>query len=397
MVGLLAFTAASCDSDRDNNPTINDVPTQNAFVLNTPAYSTANVDLATSDSLRFTWSQPDYGFPAAVEYTMQFSIDNVWTTSVDDSIADETGATHPTYASVGNPTSSVVGYVGGADLAKALEQLTHWADGEVPTSLGVYARCQAVYANDTVFSNIVSLKVLPYYVELKNADPEIWYLTGACIGDGGWGTEVGVGVLPMTPLAGESYDAATGRGVIGWTGYLTTDGFKLKKVANDWNVQIGQGDAYGQFKVDDGGSANITVPENGVYTVTLDTKQYAADEAAGNATTTALKITKYTGTAKVNSQMLIAGDFNSWATDVQMKAVNTYAGAENHDWYYDLDATSGDTTAKFLTDSTWGTNWGSDTFPYGWGVQNGSNIPVTAGNYRIFFNDITGTYYFVAK
>ena len=54
------------------------------------------------------------------------------------------------------------------------------------------------------------------------------------------------------------------------------------------------------------------------------------------------------------------------------------------------------TTAKFLTDNTWAVNWGDTEFPYGKGSQNGPNIPVSEGKWRVFFNDISGIYYFHA-
>lgn len=66
LCSLAFFTA--CDDDRDNNPTIQ---TPTTFVLNTPSYAQANVDLATSESLAFSWSQPDYGFPALASYQIQ--------------------------------------------------------------------------------------------------------------------------------------------------------------------------------------------------------------------------------------------------------------------------------------------------------------------------------------
>ena len=81
-----------------------------------------------------------------------------------------------------------------------------------------------------------------------------------------------------------------------------------------------------------------------------------------------------------------------------MIAVNVTEGMQghNHIWMFDLDATSGDTTAKFLYDG-WSPNWGATGFPFGWGVNNGANIPITAGNYRVIFNDIDGYYHFFAK
>ena len=89
-----------------------------------------------------------------------------------------------------------------------------------------------------------------------------------------------------------------------------------------------------------------------------------------------------------------------------MTPVNTVEGVVNHVWKYELDATAGDTTAKFLY-TGWAPNWGSTTFPYGFGVNGGANIPVTAGNYLVsvdftnryvvLLNDIDGYYHFFSK
>ncbi len=49
---------------------------------------------------------------------------------------------------------------------------------------------------------------------------------------------------------------------------------------------------------------------------------------------------------------------------------------------------------KFRLDDRWVKNWGSTIFPTGTGVQGGANIPVTAGNYNITFDRISGTYSF---
>ncbi|MFW5514499.1 MAG: hypothetical protein ACOCOT_03775, partial [Prevotella sp.] len=56
LCGLAVF--ASCDDDRDNNPTLQ---TPTTFKLNTPVYSETNVDLRSTTSLSFSWSQPAYG------------------------------------------------------------------------------------------------------------------------------------------------------------------------------------------------------------------------------------------------------------------------------------------------------------------------------------------------
>ena len=81
--GAVVFTA--CSDDMEHNPTIQHPDT---FVLNTPAYATSLVDLATSTSMPFTWSQPAYGFPAVATYQVQISANNTWTKDIQDGEVD---------------------------------------------------------------------------------------------------------------------------------------------------------------------------------------------------------------------------------------------------------------------------------------------------------------------
>lgn len=53
-----------------------------------------------------------------------------------------------------------------------------------------------------------------------------------------------------------------------------------------------------------------------------------------------------------------------------------------------------DGEAKFRLNNDWPVNWGAADFPTGVGVQDGPNIPVTAGNYDVSFNVLTGEYSF---
>lgn len=50
--------------------------------------------------------------------------------------------------------------------------------------------------------------------------------------------------------------------------------------------------------------------------------------------------------------------------------------------------------AKFRANNSWDTNWGAADFPTGVGVQNGPNIPVPAGRYKVTFKPATGEYKF---
>ena len=75
-LAVLPFMA-SCETDTDDNPTLQH-PT--SFVLNTPAYAESNVyDLANSESVNLTTSQPDYGFPVVTTYEVQVSLNSAFT------------------------------------------------------------------------------------------------------------------------------------------------------------------------------------------------------------------------------------------------------------------------------------------------------------------------------
>ncbi len=90
----------------------------------------------------------------------------------------------------------------------------------------------------------------------------------------------------------------------------------------------------------------------------------------------------------------ITGDFNSWSDYIDMAQVAP------HNWYVEAEIPS-DGGLKFLVDHEWDVNWGvaldvADT-NYGVGVQNGDNITVPAGKYRIYLNDINGQFVFIAE
>jgi hypothetical protein len=249
---------------------------------------------------------------------------------------------------------------------------------------------------DVIYSNVITISTVPYYIVLKNADPEIWWLIGADIADGSWGGDIAKCVIPMQTIEGCEYDKKTGQGEIQWIGYLGGNGFKLRGSMDDgWATQIGQND--GGYVKNDGGSGNITVSEPGLYKITLNTAELA--KVGDKENTTALTIEKYDGSAPVYDGMAISGSFNGWS-DTDMTPCST--GWENHDWYTTYDFAAGD-EVKIKQAASWDFNKGGEFIPYGegmyvYGVGNGANLVVTeAGKYMIIFNDITGYIRFIKQ
>ena len=376
----LMFTA--CEEDRDSNPTLVQ-PT--SFTLNNPVNTL--VDLAASTGIPFAWSQPNFGgWPAACEYQLEVSPSNEWTVSTADADADTTGTVVANYATIKTVYASCSGNMLTEELNKALNKIAKWEEGNVPEKQTVYVRCSAVTAGaQKVYSNVVSLDVNPYYVDVSTEvsdEIQLWYLIGACIGDGSWsiGGDVGVAMIPMYPVYKD--DGSVVPGEIQYVGYFPADqGFKLIQVPGDWKAQWGQGDA-GYVK-NDGGSSDIKLPADGYYMIHLNT---ATDE---------LTIEPYVLAVGVYNQIAMPGNYQGWDTGSDlMNPMSTLDNVENHDWYL-KSVTYEETTLKFAADNSWDVNWGGKGFPYGLGTQGGPDIAVPAGTYNVYFNDILGTYNFV--
>lgn len=78
VMSLTLMTA--CSDDNDSNPTIQS-PTE--FKLNTPALQDTPIDLANSSKIVLTCSQPNYGYTASVQYTVQVATDENMTDAVE--------------------------------------------------------------------------------------------------------------------------------------------------------------------------------------------------------------------------------------------------------------------------------------------------------------------------
>ena len=397
VAGLSLFT--SCKDDNDSNPTLTQPTT---FVLNEVSV-TGNIDLEkTTAPIILTWSQPtpynNFNAPVVPTDWVEMSPTGQFTKAFDANAEDNTGADYFVLDETFSSGKNVE--VNAQNLNRSLLQLLGWTENTVPSVQKVSIRVKAAVRDASfteyfpIYSNVVTMNTVPYYIELKAADPEIWWLIGADIADGSWGGDMGKCVIPMQTIDGVEYDAKTGAGEIQWIGYLGGNGFKLRGALDDgWAVQIGQND--GGYVKNDGGSGNITVSEPGLYKVTLSTVELT--KVADGANTTALKIEKYDTSAPVYSGMAIAGSFNDWG-DTAMTPCST--GWENHDWYMTHEFAANDEVKVKQADS-WDFNKGGEFVNYSagmyvYGVGNGPNLVIPeAGKYLIIFNDITGYIRFI--
>jgi len=95
----------------------------------------------------------------------------------------------------------------------------------------------------------------------------------------------------------------------------------------------------------------------------------------------------------VYSTVGIIGDATpgGWDNDTDMEFDPL---VDSSGWSLRIELTDGE--LKFRANNDWAVNWGAGDFPTGTALRDGPNIPVTAGEYFIFFNSFTGFYNFVA-
>lgn len=409
LLGIISLFA-SCSDDNDSNPTLIQ-PTE--FTLNTPEYINSTVDLEKSTGLELTWSQPKYtadNAPINATYEVQVSPTNSFTVSTDEAAADESGEKVPDYAVLSNTTQKCNISASAEEMDKALVKILKWTEGNVPAEQEMYVRVNAYILEGTnhlnpIASNSVKLNVKPYYIELKDAVPTMWYLVGNMFG-AKWANDknIGVDALPMFLKPNFSYDKKTGAGEIEYTNYFLTgdyndkaecDGAGFKILPSDFNwdysmnailnneISAKKGTIENRNGGADGG--HIVASEAGYYTITINT----ADNTA--------KMEKYEGNVTNYGTIQIATSLDDFASDTPMLPYNT-EGVENHAWYYVMEVPAGQTVSfKFKIAGSWDTNWGYGAADgainmYGKCEANGHNIGLAEGKYVISFNDITGAF-----
>ena len=407
LVGIISLFA-SCSDDNDSNPTLIQ---PKEFALNTPAYAnaTTTIDLEHSTELGLTWSQPKYtadNAPINATYEVQVSPTNSFTVSTDEAAADESGEKVPDYAVLSNTTQKCNISASAEEMDKALVKILKWTEGNVPAEQEMYVRVNAYILEGTsrlnpIASNSVKLNVKPYYIELKDAVPTMWYLVGNMFG-AKWANKkiIGEDALPMFLKPNFAYDKKTGAGEIEYTNYFLTGdynekaecaeaGFKILPASFKWefsmNADASQKGTIAYRGNGGGDGGHIVAPEVGYYTITINT----ADNTA--------KMVKYEGNVTNYGTIQISGSFNNWS-DTPMLPYNT-EGVENHAWYYVMDVPAGDTAQfKFKIAGSWDTSWGYGVTDgainmYGkCGTGGNSNLGLAEGKYVISFNDITGAF-----
>ena len=160
-----------------------------------------------------------------------------------------------------------------------------------------------------------------------------------------------------------------------WKGLVALTAGELKFRANNaWTLNWGGG-TFPQDTAVEGGD-NIAVPagSEGDYQVTFNTKTLEYQF---------LRVIDYDRVGIIGSATP-----GGWDNDTAMEQDANDVSI----WRLRLDLVDGE--AKFRANNDWATNWGGDGFPSGFAFQDGPNIQVPAGDYKVTFNSTTGEYNF---
>lgn len=340
---------------------------------NTPLASYA-LDAKNSDNLgeRFVWNEVDFDVPSPVYYELQASATNTFegiTVLANDLTETNYGVT------VGNLLD--VAEEGGLD---------NDPETEAPNSGSIYFRVRAYLGDDAAntieqLSDTLALNVILTEptdgggIEIK----QHLYLVGD-VTAAGWNPD-----NTNTPLfrdpENESVFNFTGR----FAGSADTEGFKLLETLGQWQPQWG---------LDNGSVSNsdllgsdpsaFKATEDAYYSFSINTEDLTYTLEVYNASAAATYTT-----------IGIIGDAtaNEWNSDTDL----TQSTFDPHIWYIKgIELTDGE--AKFRAEDAWDTSWGAATELSGQGMNNNDpNIPVTAGTYNVWFNDLDGRYILIPQ
>ena len=234
-----------------------------------------------------------------------------------------------------------------------------WGDTLFPSGIGILngpnipivaGTYQVTFNTDTYEYSFLQIVIYQTIGIIGNATP------------GGWDTD--------TDMTADANDPSL------WSVRLVlTDGEAKFRADNDWGVNWGAGDFPTGIAILDG--ANIPIAA-GEYKITFNS-------TTGDYNFELLQI--YGTVGIIGTATPLA----SWDTDVDM----TKDLVDESFWYINsIDMLDGE--AKFRAEDAWAVNWGAATFPTGTGTQDGVNIPVVAGTYRVTLNSATGEYAFGA-
>lgn len=234
----------------------------------------------------------------------------------------------------------------------------------------VYVRVRSTVigiTNEPLFSNAIERTATIYQLSECGDFCSIGLIGSSA--PGGWGDDIDMRLSDPTKVDRHSWTT---------TLYLTNGGALKFRAADAWADNWG-GNSFPTGTGVYGGSDISMTGATGYYKVDFNDETLAYSFTLISASHATIGI--------IGSGTVAAGD--GWASDIDL----TQDGSDPHVWTGTFTLYPGE--VKFRAANAWDNNWGSTTYPSGFGTSGGPNIPIAVGGtYFVYFNDASGEYFF---
>lgn len=354
IIALFAVLALSCSvEDVEDRPVIEGVDTPELVAPENDKSYVLLEDNANDVVERFVWSAATYAGDVEIGYKL---------------LIDVKGGDFTNAVELGGTSGATQIEVSVKTLNQAIIAL-----GGTPEEIGSYdVKVQSSLSGvETMISQTpLSILVTAYTGLIPYAFTD-WYLVGDATA-AGWNNN-----NKNQPL----FRSGTNANEYKFTGFFKAGAFKLISSPGNWAPMYGKGDGdaiVARPTEADADPASFTIAADGYYTFTMNTETLTYTLVAYDATAAA----SYTTIGIIGSATP-----SGWDASTAL----TQSAFNSHVWSLDLLILN-DGEAKFRADDAWTKNWGSNTAFSGVGVQEGANIPVAKSKYKVYFNDLDGSY-----
>ena len=358
IIAFISILAVSCNADDvDNRPILESVSAPEMTLPVTGKAFILTENNADKEADLFQWTAAEYSNNVVVSYSLL----------MDAKDGDFTnGQTLATTSDISQASVSV------KTLNQAAIEL-----GAVPGTAKMFAvkvKCSVSGGVPMETEETITISITAYsgLVTYPFTD---WYLVGDAT-VAGWDNNKG-----NQPL----FRSGSNAKLYTFTGYFKAGAFKVISTLGSWIPMYGMGDggslAY-RGKDADADPASFNIPTAGYYTFTMDTQTLTYTLIPYNASAaTTYTVIGYIGSSRTGTE---AG----WGDDTDM-IQSTF---DPHIWTLTISLFDG--KGKFRANNAWDVNWGGDSAFSGFPANGtgGGDIPVAKSKYKIYFNDLDGSY-----
>ena len=358
IIAFISILAVSCNADDvDNRPILESVSAPEMTLPVTGKAFILTENNADKEADLFQWTAAEYSNNVVVSYSLL----------MDAKDGDFTnGQTLATTSDISQASVSV------KTLNQAAIEL-----GAVPGTAKMFAvkvKCSVSGGVPMETEETITISITAYsgLVTYPFTD---WYLVGDAT-VAGWDNNKGN--QPM-------FRSGSNAKLYTFTGYFKAGAFKVISTLGSWIPMYGMGDggslAY-RGKDADADPTSFNIPTAGYYTFTMDTQTLTYTLIPYNASAaTTYTVIGYIGSSRTGTD---AG----WGEDTDM----VQSAFDPHIWTLTISLFDG--KGKFRANNAWDVNWGGDSAFSGFPANGtgGGDIPVAKSKYKIYFNDLDGSY-----